>query len=149
MTLMQHKNILLSEHDIGRPTSFTSNFPIANLKPAERNARTHSKKQIRQLADSIAQFGFGSPIVIDSDYRVVAGHGRIAAAKELGLTNAPIVTVGRRGYLAEIDPVYCGCIVRRWQSFARDDAILESTGETFDEVQAKRAAATSRAQAAE
>ena len=45
---------------------------------------------------------------------------------------------GRRGYLAELDPIYVDCIIRRWQAYAKDDAILAPSGETFDEVAKKR-----------
>ena len=56
---------------------------ISALKPYERNARTHSKKQIQQIACSIEQFGFNNPVLIDSDNRIIAGHGRVQAAKSL------------------------------------------------------------------
>ena len=55
------------------------------LKPNARNARTHSRKQIRQIADSIAAFGFLVPILVDEDCVMIAGHGRYAAANLLGL----------------------------------------------------------------
>ncbi len=45
---------------------------------------------------------------------------------------------GRRGYLMELDPVYCDRIIRRWQAFARDDAVLAETGESFEQVAATR-----------
>ena len=64
-------------------------FAIDALKPNARNARTHSKKQIRQIADSIAAFGFVVPIVIDEGGIIIAGHGRYAAAKLLGLQAGP------------------------------------------------------------
>jgi ParB-like chromosome segregation protein Spo0J len=51
------------------------------LKPSKRNAHTHSKKQIRQIADSIAAFGFVVPILIDETGNIIAGHGRYEAAK--------------------------------------------------------------------
>jgi len=63
------------------------------LKPNARNARTHSKKQIRQIADSIAAFGFLVPILIDERGLVIAGHGRYAAAKLLGLAQVPVIEV--------------------------------------------------------
>jgi hypothetical protein len=63
------------------------------LKPNARNARTHSKKQIRQIADSIAAFGFLVPILIDEGGLVIAGHGRYAAAKLLGLAQVPVIEV--------------------------------------------------------
>jgi ParB/RepB/Spo0J family partition protein len=63
------------------------------LKPNVRNARTHSKKQIRQIADSITTFGFVVPILIDEGRHVIAGHGRLAAAQLLGLTQVPVIEV--------------------------------------------------------
>src|SRR5712691_5115601 len=63
------------------------------LKPNARNARTHSKKQIRQIADSIVAFGFVVPILIDEGNVIIAGHGRHAAAKLLGLKQVPAIEV--------------------------------------------------------
>lgn len=63
----------------------------ASLKPNPRNARTHSNKQVRQIAESIDKFGFNNPILIDAQSVVIAGHGRLAAAKFLGLTEVPVV----------------------------------------------------------
>ncbi|MFC5389232.1 DNA methyltransferase [Brevundimonas bullata] len=65
--------------------------PISDLRPRAGNPRTHSQKQIDQIARSIQRFGFASPVLIDKDDGVVAGHGRIAAAKQLGLTEVPTV----------------------------------------------------------
>ena len=65
--------------------------PIASLKPNPRNARTHSKKQIRQIADSIRVFGFTNPVLIDQDGAILAGHGRVAAARQLGWTEVPTI----------------------------------------------------------
>src|SRR5262247_2611737 len=64
---------------------------IDALKPNARNARTHSKKQIRQIADSIAAFGFVVPILVDEGGVIVAGHGRYAAAKLLELKQVPVI----------------------------------------------------------
>jgi DNA modification methylase len=63
--------------------------PLEGLTPYKNNARTHSKAQIRQIADSIARFGFNSPVLIDDEGQIVAGHGRVAAAKQLGLNAVP------------------------------------------------------------
>jgi len=63
--------------------------PLGRLKPWAGNARTHSKKQIRQIADSIETFGFTNPLLIDRDGRILAGHGRVAAAKLLGMAEVP------------------------------------------------------------
>ncbi len=66
-------------------------LPLGALTPYPRNARTHSRKQIRQIADSIESFGFTNPILIDKSSMILAGHGRVAAAKLLGLTRVPCV----------------------------------------------------------
>ncbi len=66
---------------------------VGRLKPRTRNPRTHGPKQIRQLAASITQFGFVSPVLIDSSDVVIAGQGRVEAAKFLGLPDVPTVCV--------------------------------------------------------
>ncbi len=59
------------------------------LKPWATNPRTHSKKQIRQIVDSIKAFGFTNPVLVDPAGGVIAGHGRVAAAQLLGLETIP------------------------------------------------------------
>jgi DNA modification methylase len=68
--------------------------PVSSLKPAKRNPRTHSRKQIRQIAESISRFGFTNPVLIDDDGGIIAGHGRVAAAKLLGIDAVPVVPLG-------------------------------------------------------
>ena len=63
------------------------------IKPNPRNARTHSKKQIRQIADSIGVFGFLVPVLIDETSTTLGGHGRILAAKLRGLEKIPVIRV--------------------------------------------------------
>jgi DNA modification methylase len=63
--------------------------PIASLKPYARNARTHSKKQFKQIAASIERFGFVNPVLIGDDDSIIAGHGRVEAAKLLGRKTVP------------------------------------------------------------
>ena len=65
--------------------------PIADLKPDPRNARTHPKRQIEQLCSSIRSFGFTNPILVDETGTLIAGHGRLRAAKELGLAAVPVI----------------------------------------------------------
>ncbi len=60
-----------------------------SLRVNPRNARTHSKRQVRQIADSIGAFGFLNPILVDEGGMVLAGHGRLAAAKLLGRDSVP------------------------------------------------------------
>src|SRR5215207_1885499 len=62
---------------------------VGNLRPYAQNARTHSKKQIKQIARSIERFGFTNPVLISDDNQIVAGHGRVEAAKLLGIENVP------------------------------------------------------------
>lgn len=64
---------------------------IDRLVPYARNARTHSKEQILQLRASLREFGFVNPVIVDKDLNVIAGHGRILAAKEEGITEVPCV----------------------------------------------------------
>jgi DNA modification methylase len=68
-------------------------IPVDALTPNARNARTHSRKQIRQIADSITAFGFVVPLLIDEAGVLIAGHGRHAAAKLLGLEQVPVIEV--------------------------------------------------------
>ena len=66
---------------------------VAALVPYAQNARTHSKKQIRQIADSIRSFGFLNPVLIDAAGEIIAGHGRVAAAKLLGIRDVPVLAI--------------------------------------------------------
>lgn len=71
-------------------------YKLAYLDPGalltrSRNPRTHTSKQIRQIANSIKEFGFTNPVLIDAEFRIVAGHGRVAAAKLLGLSSIPTI----------------------------------------------------------
>src|SRR5215475_5346447 len=63
--------------------------PLSSLKPYAGNPRTHSAKQIDQIAESIRAFGFTNPVLIDRDSGVIAGHGRIEAARLLGIEQIP------------------------------------------------------------
>lgn len=67
--------------------------PIAELQPAARNPRTHSAEQIRQIADSLKRFGFTNPILVDNDLNVIAGHGRLEAAKTLNMDEVPTISI--------------------------------------------------------
>jgi hypothetical protein len=64
---------------------------IDKLVPYARNARTHSKEQILQLRASLREFGFVNPVIVDKDYNIIAGHGRVLAAREEELTEIPCV----------------------------------------------------------
>src|SRR6202140_5248666 len=66
-------------------------WPVERLVPSARNARTHSAAQVAEIAGSIRAFGFTNPILVGEDADVVAGHGRLAAARLLGLTEVPVI----------------------------------------------------------
>ena len=65
--------------------------PIKELKPYKKNAKKHSKEQVEQIANSIKEFGFTQPVIIDKNNSVIAGHGRILGAKKAGLKEVPTV----------------------------------------------------------
>jgi len=89
---------------------------IGNIKPNSRNARTHSAKQIRQIAKSIEAFGFTNPLLVSEDGELIAGHGRYEAAKLLGLAEVPIV-------------VLCGLSPAKRRALAiADNKIAENAG---------------------
>lgn len=78
---------------------------IADLRPYAGNARTHSKKQLRQIARSIERFGFTNPVLVSSDGEIIAGHGRVEAARQLGWKSVPTIALAymsaaeRRAYV--------------------------------------------------
>ena len=79
--------------------------PIEALVPYARNSRTHSDEQVAQIAASIREFGFTNPVLVDDDGGIVAGHGRVMAARQIGMTAVPTINVGwlseqqRRAYV--------------------------------------------------
>jgi len=66
-------------------------WPIDQLKPYERNPRTHTPEQIRKIAASLLEYGWTNPILVDSDLGIIAGHGRLLAARELGISFVPAI----------------------------------------------------------
>src|ERR1700738_2704942 len=66
---------------------------VGDLIPDPRNARTHPKRQIDQLKASIEAFGFTNPILADPEGHIIAGHGRLQAARAMGLTELPVITL--------------------------------------------------------
>ncbi|ETA80992.1 adenine methyltransferase [Youngiibacter fragilis 232.1] len=83
---------------MSKTTSDMKLVPIQELVPYINNARTHSPAQITKLRSSLREFGFVNPIIVDRDYSVIAGHGRLIAAKEEGFSEVPCVFVD---YLTE------------------------------------------------
>ena len=76
------------------PDLVVSPLPIASLVPYAENARTHSPSQVAQIAASIAEFGFVNPVLVDAEGVLIAGHGRVMAAKQLGLASVPVLQLG-------------------------------------------------------
>ncbi|MBV9824317.1 MAG: ParB N-terminal domain-containing protein [Alphaproteobacteria bacterium] len=80
-------------------------MPVKSLRPYAGNPRTHSKKQVQQIADSIRRFGFTNPVLIGEDGEIIAGHGQVEAAKLLGLESVPTLRLAhldaaqRRAYV--------------------------------------------------
>lgn len=67
--------------------------PVSDLIPYASNSRTHSDEQVAQIAASIREFGFNNPVLIDEDGGIIAGHGRVMAARKLGLSEVPTITL--------------------------------------------------------
>jgi ParB-like chromosome segregation protein Spo0J len=70
-----------------------TNISVDQLNPWKRNARTHSRKQIRQIANAIKEFGFVNPVIVDTENNILAGHGRLEAAKLLGMEGVPCLVI--------------------------------------------------------
>jgi len=71
--------------------SAIEHWPVERLKPYDQNPRTHSRSQIKKIARSMREFGFTNPILVDGDAGIIAGHGRLEAAKLLGLGSVPVI----------------------------------------------------------
>ncbi|NVO17595.1 MAG: site-specific DNA-methyltransferase [Rhodoplanes sp.] len=69
-------------------------LPTTGLRTNPRNARTHSKRQLQALAGCIREVGFTNPVIVDEDGMILAGHGRVGAAKLLGLDKVPVIRIG-------------------------------------------------------
>ena len=83
---------------MGKTTTEMQLIPLGKLVPYVNNARTHSPEQLTKLRSSLREFGFINPVIIDREFNVIAGHGRIAAAKKEGMEEVPCVFVD---YLTE------------------------------------------------
>ena len=124
-------------------------LPVESLTPDPENARVHGPRQIARIADSIAAFGFNVPIVIDGNGAVLAGHGRVLAARRLGLSEVPTIALDhlsepeRRAFmiadnrlaeLASWDDRRLGVELKALKSLDLDFSI-EATGFELDEIE--------------
>lgn len=119
---------------------------IESLKPYARNARTHSKKQIKQIAASIKRFGFTNPVLIGDDESIIAGHGRVEAAKLLGRKTVPTLKLShlndseRRAYILADNKLALNAgwdnelLAIELQGLLDDDFDLELTGFDIAEI---------------
>ena len=73
------------------PADKIEQWPIDRLIPYARNSRTHSDAQVAQIAASIKEWGWTTPVLVDEDGQIIAGHGRIMAARKLGMAEVPVV----------------------------------------------------------
>src|SRR3954469_7462724 len=83
--------VKMSLTELNQNSLFIVYQALADLKPRAANPRTHSKKQVAQIANAIKRFGFTNPVLVDDNNGIIAGHGRVEAAKEVGLTQVPTV----------------------------------------------------------
>src|SRR5215208_6116263 len=86
------------------PADEAQRWPLERLVPSARNARTHSDAQLAQLAGSMREFGWTNPVLIDEDGGIIAGHGRVLAARLLGWTEAPVIVA--RGWSPTMKRTY-------------------------------------------
>lgn len=119
---------------------------VAELIPYARNSRTHSDAQVAKIAASIREFGFLNPIIVDGQNGIVAGHGRVMAAKKLGLTNLPVIEAAhlteaqRRAYIITdnrmaLDAGWDNDLLKiELQDLAAEGFDLELTGFNVDEI---------------
>src|SRR6056297_4158940 len=93
------------EADTQRSARAIAQRAVADLIPYANNARTHSAAQVAAIAGSIREFGFNNPVLVDGDGGIIAGHGRVLAARQLGLDRVPVIALGhlseaaRRAYI--------------------------------------------------
>ena len=116
------------------------------LRPYENNAKIHGEEQIKMISDSIKEFGFISPCLIDRDYNIIAGHGRVKAAKNLGMEKIPCVFVEglteaqRKAYiladnrLTELGEWDYGLVSEELERLKETNFNIDLTGFTIDDI---------------
>jgi len=119
---------------------------VSDLIPYARNSRTHSDVQVNKIASSIKEFGFLSPVLIDKDNGIIAGHGRVMAAQKLGLKEVPVLQIGhlsdtqKRAYIIAdnrlaLDAGWDDEMLRvEFAELADNGFNFELTGFTLDEI---------------
>ena len=105
--------------------------PIKELKPYKKNAKKHPKTQVEQIANSIKEFGFTQPVLIDKDNNVVAGHGRVLGAKKAGLTEVPTLCLDD---LTEEQRKAYRVVDNKLNESGWDDGLLKQSLEEIEEI---------------
>ena len=77
------------------PADKVEQWPIEKLVPYAKNSRTHSEEQVAQIAASIKEWGFTTAVLVDESGSIIAGHGRVMAARKLGLASLPVMVAAR------------------------------------------------------
>lgn len=131
-------------------------WPLAQLKPYARNAKTHDANQVAKIAASMAEFGWTVPVLVAADGELIAGHGRILAAAHLGLAEVPVIVLGhlteaqRRAYriadnkLTELGGWDDALLLQELQALLAEDFDLGLIGIPEDELDALLADADDR-----
>src|SRR5215471_3673863 len=122
-------------------------WPVDRLVPYARNPRTHSPEQVAQIAASIKEFGFNAPILVDSNAGIIAGHGRLLAARKLGMCEVPVVVLDhltetqRRAYIIADNRLALNAgwdeemLQVELEALEEDDFDLDITGFTDEELE--------------
>ena len=126
-------------------TSEMQLVPIDKLIPYVNNARTHSPEQLNKLRSSLREFGFINPVIIDRDFNVIAGHGRILAAKAENISEVPCVFVDyltpaqKKAYIIAdkktVDDIAVEVIAGLWGNGSERKKKLTEAGYDYSEVQ--------------
>lgn len=109
--------------------------PLADLVPYARNSRTHSEAQIAQIAASIREFGWTNPVLVDGENGIIAGHGRVLAARVLGLDQVPCIELAgmsdmqRRAYVIADNKL---ALNAGWDEAALEAELAALTEQGFD-----------------
>ena len=112
--------------------------PIVKIFPYEKNPRKNDKA-VKFVANSITQFGFRQPIVVDKDGVIIVGHTRWKAAKELGISEVPVHVADltpeqARAYRIADNKIYIQVILDRWSGYTDKDPIRESDGKSWKQL---------------
>ena len=114
---------------------------VSDLIPYVNNSRTHSDEQIRQVASSIHEFGFTSPVLIDEQGGIIAGHGCDNVLDLFGGSGFTLIgceTKNKNAFLMELSEAYIDVIINRWQNFTGKLATHIESGKTYEELKGDR-----------